>query len=183
MRWSTPTSRVWKGCWPNAGSISPKQMNAVAMLRGIKRKAVERFDGSIILKPSVPSLQALERVKADLTGYLIDDLNYPAEISLETAASAGRWKDSGNLLEGFAIIIVGPNEVLAPFHNRCPLILEPKNYDHWLAPAESSHLPTAVLDLSCGLAGESFPALRGTPSQAGRAAAPCAQRGFESSRD
>ena len=122
-------------------------MNAVAMLRGIKRKAVERFDGSIILKPSVPSLQALERVKADLTGYLIDDLNYPAEISLETAASAGRWKDSGNLLEGFAIIIVGPNEVLAPFHNRCPLILEPKDYDRWLAPAESSHLQRRFLIL------------------------------------
>src|ERR1700759_3777661 len=133
-------------------------------------------------KPSVPSLQALERVKADPTGYLIDDLNYEAEISLETAASGigGRTEQAATYLESLAIIIVDPNEVLEPFHNRCPLILEPKDYDRCLAPGESSHLPTAVLDLSCGLAGESFPALRGTPSQAGRAAAPCAQRGFKS---
>ena len=52
----------------------------MAKLRGIKRKAVERFDGSIILKTlDIPSLQALERVKADLAGYLIDDLNYAEE--------------------------------------------------------------------------------------------------------
>ena len=54
-----------------------------------------------------------------------------------------RWKDraNGNVLESFAIVTVDPNEVLEPFHNRSPLILEPKDYDRWLAPAESSHLP------------------------------------------
>jgi putative SOS response-associated peptidase YedK len=30
---------------------------------------------------------------------------------------------------------------LEPFHNRCPLIIEPKDYKPWLAPAEPSHLP------------------------------------------
>ena len=39
-----------------------------------------------------------------------------------------RWKDraTGNVLESFAIVTVDPNEVLEPFHNRSPLILEPK---------------------------------------------------------
>ena len=35
-----------------------------------------------------------------------------------------RWKDrdTGNVLESFAIVTVDPNEVLEPFHNRCPLM-------------------------------------------------------------
>ena len=51
-----------------------------------------------------------------------------------------RWKDraTGNVLESFAIVTVDPNEVIEPFHNRCPLIIEPKDYSIWLEP---SHLP------------------------------------------
>ena len=45
------------------------------------------------------------------------------------------------MLESFAIVTVDPNELLEPFHNRCPLIIEPKDYSRWLAPAEPSHLP------------------------------------------
>jgi putative SOS response-associated peptidase YedK len=30
---------------------------------------------------------------------------------------------------------------IKPFHNRCPLIIEPKDYERWLAPAGLSHLP------------------------------------------
>jgi putative SOS response-associated peptidase YedK len=44
------------------------------------------------------------------------------------------WKDktTGAALESFAIVTVDPNEVLGPFHNRCPLIIEPKDYDRWM---------------------------------------------------
>jgi hypothetical protein len=56
--------------------------------------------------------------------------------------------------------IVGPSEVLEPFHNRCPLILEPKDYDRWLAPAESSHLP---IDLMRTYPSESMKAWRVAP--------------------
>jgi putative SOS response-associated peptidase YedK len=54
-----------------------------------------------------------------------------------------RWKDraTGNVLESFAIVTVDPNEALEPFHSRCPLIIEPKDYPRWLAPAEPSRLP------------------------------------------
>ena len=57
-----------------------------------------------------------------------------------------RWKGQDEnknelIFESFSIITTDPNEVLEPFHNRCPLILEPKDYDRWLAPAEPSHLP------------------------------------------
>jgi putative SOS response-associated peptidase YedK len=57
-----------------------------------------------------------------------------------------RWRgQDGNknefIVESFTIITTDPNEVLEPFHNRCPLIIEPKDYERWLEPAESSHLP------------------------------------------
>jgi putative SOS response-associated peptidase YedK len=57
-----------------------------------------------------------------------------------------RWKGldgSQNqiIIESFSIVTTDPNEVLEPFHNRCPLIIEPKDYERWLAPAETSHLP------------------------------------------
>jgi putative SOS response-associated peptidase YedK len=45
------------------------------------------------------------------------------------------------IVESFSIITADPNEVLEPFHNRCPLIIEPKDNERWLAPAEPSHLP------------------------------------------
>jgi putative SOS response-associated peptidase YedK len=57
-----------------------------------------------------------------------------------------RWKGPGKdtteiIVESFTIITTDPNEVLEPFHNRCPLLIEPKDYERWLAPSEPSHLP------------------------------------------
>jgi putative SOS response-associated peptidase YedK len=57
-----------------------------------------------------------------------------------------RWKvpNENNheiIVESFSIVTTDPNEVLEPFHNRCPLIIEQKDYERWLAPAEPSHLP------------------------------------------
>lgn len=53
------------------------------------------------------------------------------------------WKDkiTGEVPESFSIVTTDPNEVLEPFHNRCPLILDTKDYERWLVPAEPSHLP------------------------------------------
>lgn len=61
-----------------------------------------------------------------------------------------RWKgkDAQNNpidLESFSIITTEPNELLAPFHNRCPLILSPKDYDRWLADVEPFLLPVDLL--------------------------------------
>jgi putative SOS response-associated peptidase YedK len=46
------------------------------------------------------------------------------------------WKDkvAGDTLESFSIVTVDPNEVLEPFHNRCPLIIQPQDYTRWLNP-------------------------------------------------
>lgn len=44
-----------------------------------------------------------------------------------------RWKHEGQWLETFTIITTGPNQVVAPLHNRMPVILEPRDYARWLA--------------------------------------------------
>jgi putative SOS response-associated peptidase YedK len=57
-----------------------------------------------------------------------------------------RWKGKDEthneiVIETFSIITTDPNELLEPFHNRCPLIIDPRDYERWLQPAEPSHLP------------------------------------------
>jgi putative SOS response-associated peptidase YedK len=73
-----------------------------------------------------------------------------------------KWKGQDEdkneiIVESFSIITTDPNEVLEPFHNRCPLIIEPKEYERWLASAEPSHLP---IDLVRTYAAEGMKAWR-----------------------
>ena len=62
---------------------------------------------------------------------------------------AGLWEswkeENGTLLETFTIITTDPNEVMEPLHDRMPVIIEPKNYDRWLQPAEAEALPLDLL--------------------------------------
>ena len=44
-------------------------------------------------------------------------------------ALAGIWQD-----DAFAILTTEPNELVAPIHNRMPVILDPADYDRWLDP-------------------------------------------------
>jgi putative SOS response-associated peptidase YedK len=62
---------------------------------------------------------------------------------------AGLWEswkeENGTLLETFTIITTDPNEVMEPLHDRMPVIIEPKDYDRWLQPAEAQTLPLDLL--------------------------------------
>jgi putative SOS response-associated peptidase YedK len=46
------------------------------------------------------------------------------------------WKDqaSAEWIRTFTILTTKPNDIVAPLHDRMPLILEPRDYDHWLDP-------------------------------------------------
>ena len=48
-----------------------------------------------------------------------------------------RWKDraSGEKVETFTIITGPPNEVAGRIHNRMPVIVDPADFDRWLAAA------------------------------------------------
>ncbi len=54
------------------------------------------------------------------------------------------------LLETFTILTTDPNELLEPFHNRMPVILEPRDYDRWfdsgdLGPGSQTQPPVDLL--------------------------------------
>jgi putative SOS response-associated peptidase YedK len=61
--------------------------------------------------------------------------------SREPFAIAGIWEgwrrpDTGEVIRTFCVITTGANEVLAPIHDRMPVILAPESYDRWLAAVD-----------------------------------------------
>ncbi|MEP0772867.1 MAG: SOS response-associated peptidase [Acidobacteriota bacterium] len=46
-----------------------------------------------------------------------------------------RWAGTGQSVESCAILTTAPNEVVAPLHDRMPVILPPPAFDLWLDPA------------------------------------------------
>jgi putative SOS response-associated peptidase YedK len=67
----------------------------------------------------------------------------------EPFAFAGLWESwrpkEGAPLETFTILTTDPNGLMEPIHNRMPVILEPKDYDHWLDPGDPARPPVDVL--------------------------------------
>jgi putative SOS response-associated peptidase YedK len=54
---------------------------------------------------------------------------------------AGLWEqwdnpEEGKTVESFSIITTEPNELMAPIHNRMPVILGDQDYSTWLDPEE-----------------------------------------------
>ncbi len=45
-----------------------------------------------------------------------------------------RWGDGGPEIRSCTIITTDANDLLAPIHNRMPVILDPESYDEWLDP-------------------------------------------------
>jgi putative SOS response-associated peptidase YedK len=58
-----------------------------------------------------------------------------------------RWKDpkTSEALETFTIITTEANEVVAPLHNRMPVIIERKDYARWLGGDDPTHPPLDLL--------------------------------------
>ena len=58
-----------------------------------------------------------------------------------------RWRDKATRedLETYSIITTEPNELMAPIHSRMPVILAPRDYGRWLAPADPARLPIDLL--------------------------------------
>lgn len=63
---------------------------------------------------------------------------YVRRVSRRPMAFAGlweRWRDpEGHEVHSFTILTTGSNELVAPIHNRMPLIVTRDNYDRWLEP-------------------------------------------------
>ena len=72
----------------------------------------------------------------------------------EPYALAGLWErwqpqnegaEPAPPLETFTILTTDPNELMEPFHNRMPVILEPKDYDRWLDTGDPARPPVDLM--------------------------------------
>jgi len=67
----------------------------------------------------------------------------------EPYAFAGLWESwqppVRDALTTFSILTTRPNELMAPIHDRMPVIVAPKNYERWLDTGSKSTLPTNLL--------------------------------------
>lgn len=70
----------------------------------------------------------------------------------EPYAFAGLWESwrpkeqpDAQPLETFTILTTDANELMEPIHNRMPVILDPKDYDRWLDPADPVRPPVDLL--------------------------------------
>ena len=54
------------------------------------------------------------------------------------------WRREGKELDSFTILTTGPNELVAPVHDRMPVIVAPQDFDRWLDPQRNA---TDVQDL------------------------------------
>jgi putative SOS response-associated peptidase YedK len=66
------------------------------------------------------------------------DITVPGESLFGFAAfgAIGRIRKTEQVEKTFSIFTTVPNERFAEYHNRQPVILDPSEYDEWLAPAE-----------------------------------------------
>jgi len=68
----------------------------------------------------------------------------------EPIALGGIWDrwvspDKQIVIESYSIITVEPNELLAPLHDRMPLMIAPRDYERWLEPGDPQRPPIDLL--------------------------------------
>ena len=57
------------------------------------------------------------------------------------------WRDArGNAIESCAILTTIANSVIAPVHDRMPVILDPGSYDLWLDPGMKNVQATSAVE-------------------------------------
>lgn len=70
---------------------------------------------------------------------------------LALAGIASHWenRETGEVVDSFAILTCQPNEMMAPIHDRMPIILSPDCWGGWLDPAFSDPAQLAALLVPC----------------------------------
>jgi len=100
----------------------------------------------------VPASGFYEWMKLDKKNKQAYAINVPGQDVIAFAAVWDSWQDpeTGYFLETFSIITTFPNELMQPeggpaIHDRMPVIVEPKNYERWLAETDVANLPVDLL--------------------------------------
>lgn len=110
---------------------------------------------SVAEKPSFPDAFTRRRCLVPATGFYEWRSNgkdkqpfFIHDKGGELLAMAGLWESwrdpSGPIMRTFCVITTGPNAIMAPIHDRMPVLVQPKDWAAWLDPAVPG---SAVADL------------------------------------
>jgi putative SOS response-associated peptidase YedK len=128
--------------WAKDPTIGHKLINARAETLAEKASFKRPFQRSRCLVPAdgFYEWQAKGKVKIPMR------IRLKSQEPFALAGLWDTWKDAeGKELKTFTIITTEPNEVLAPIHNRMPVIFRPQDEAMWLDPtAEIKHLTDAL---------------------------------------
>lgn len=81
---------------------------------------------------------------------------HPLEGFFAFAGLLAAWKaPDGQTIVSTCIITTGPNEIMAPIHDRMPVILQPSDFDTWLDP--ENHGPRDLLRPCSGVGMSAYP--------------------------
>jgi putative SOS response-associated peptidase YedK len=58
-----------------------------------------------------------------------------------------QWQRGGATITSCALITTTPNELVAPIHNRMPVILQPDNYQNWLSEPNPTKLNALLVPI------------------------------------
>ena len=110
------------------------------------RRCLVPADGFYEWKPRLSMTESSSRRTKQPYAFTMAD---PAAAPFAFAGIWSAWKDpaTNDWLQSFAIITTEANELMAPIHNRMPVILQPEDYDRWLNRERKSLTSTSDLPL------------------------------------
>jgi putative SOS response-associated peptidase YedK len=112
------------------------------------RKPINARAESLISLPSFRTAYAKRRALLPIDNFFewqkIKGPKQPYAIAMKSGepfALAALWEswrqpESGEIIRTFCVITTDANELVAPIHNRMPVIIPPEAYDRWLSPVE-----------------------------------------------
>ncbi|MEZ4583388.1 MAG: SOS response-associated peptidase [Caldilineaceae bacterium] len=133
------TARAWVPSWSKDPTIGSRMINA-RRDRWVEKLSFRRFRRR---RCSDPGRRLYEWQKRGSRKQLLS----PCRTTL--SAFAGLWEYwegvDGSALETCTILTTEPNELMAPLHNRMPVILDPADYELWLGTAEDDRKGLSLL--------------------------------------
>ena len=116
--------------WADSPAIGNKMINARADTVATKPAFRSAFKRSrrLIVADGFYEWQSVGKTKQPYFIRLKNDRPFAF------AGLAEHWTKGGETIDSCTIITTEPNELMAPFHDRMPVILRPEDYDAWLDP-------------------------------------------------
>jgi len=121
--------------WARDQSIGSRMINARAETVATKPSFREAFKKRRMLIPASGFYEWKKEGKSKQPYYITRKDGRPFSF----AGLWEHWGQGGESLQSCAIVTTEPNELLAPIHNRMPVIIPVEKYDNWLSPESDAN--------------------------------------------